>query len=220
MPVLNCRDRNRIALNSDLLGLRALGVESLLLTRGHRVPPEHPIIANAVFDTRGRELVAMAARLGESEPSPPGENFHIGVGARVIRPRENWGAAWLNERAEAGAQFLQTQLCLNLDMLQQYLAALVDARLTWKYSVVVTLAVLPSAQTARWLKQNMSDVRIPKSIIARLESSADEAAEGLAIAVEMMQQVAAFPAVSGIHLMTLGDAAALPKAIRRAGFRS
>jgi len=106
IPVLTCRDRNRIALQSDLIGLRAMGVTSLLLTRGHRVPEEHHIPAATVFDTTGRELIAMANALNEEESTLAGEQFFIGTGARAYRPRKDWRAESLNARASAGARFL------------------------------------------------------------------------------------------------------------------
>jgi methylenetetrahydrofolate reductase (NADPH) len=220
IPVLTCRDRNRIALQSDLLGLRAIGVGSVLLTRGHRIPPGHPVIANTVFDTKGKELVAMAARIGDTDPPTPGKEFLIGVGARAFRPQEGWDPGWLNKRSAAGAGFLQTQLCLNLDLLREYMAALVDARLTWKYSVVVTVAALPSVETARWLKQTMSDVRIPAEIIDRMDQSADPVREGISICAEQINEISGIPGISGVNVMTLGEPGSIRQAIADSGLRS
>lgn len=220
IPIFNCRDRNRIALISDLLGMRALGVSNVLLTRGHKIPDGHPVKATPVFDTSGRELVALAAQIGEGEPRPPGQDFFIGVGARAFRPPRNWNAESLNERSGSGAQFLQTQLCFNTDILREYMQRLVDTRITWKYSVIISLAVIPAAVTARWLKQNMSDSRIPDSLVKRLDGASDPEQEGVAICAELMQQIAAVPGVSGINLMTMGNADHLLAAIQQSGLRS
>jgi len=220
IPVLNCRDRNRIALVADLLGLRALGVNSVLLTRGHKVPDAHPLKATAVFDTSGRELVALAARLGEDVPGLSGKDFFIGVGARAFRPPGDWNADSLAERSTSGAQFLQTQLCLNTRILREYMQRLVDTRMTWKYSVVITLACIPSAVTARWLKQNMTDTRIPDAVVKRLDAATDSEQEGVAICAELMQEIAGIPGVSGINLMTTGNADHLAAAIQQSGLRS
>ncbi len=220
IPVLNCRDRNRLALTAELLGLRALGVKSVLLTRGEKLPDAHPVKAAPVFDTTGRELVALAAQLGEGEDVPPGEDFFIGVGARAFRPARNWKAESLLERSGKGAQFLQTQLCFNTDILREYLRALVEHRITWKYSVVVSLAALPSAATARWLKQNMSDSRIPEALVKRLDGAADQEQEGIRICAELMQEIARVPGVSGINLMTMGNAEHMAEAIRLSELRA
>lgn len=217
VPILTCRDRNRIALEADLLGLRALGVTSLILTRGHRVPKKHAVQAQNVFDATGRDLIALAHSMGEDEDLPPGRAFFIGTGSRVFRPNPGWKAESLTERAAAGARFLQTQLCFNLDILRHYMQSMVEAKLTWRYSVIVSLAVLPSAVTAQWVKKNLSDSRIPKPVIQRLQDSADPAAEGIAICAELMQEIAQIPGVSGIHLMTTGDQDAIPAAIEASG---
>ena len=218
MPTLTCRDRNRIAIESDLLGLRALGVSSLILTRGHKVPKKHAVQAANVFDMTGRDLIALAATM--EDEATPASGFFVGTGARVFRPNQEWKADSLSARAAAGARFLQTQLCFNLDILRQYMAAMVEARLTWRYSVIVSLAVLPSAVTAQWVKKNMSDSRIPKYIIERLEKAADPEQEGIRVCAELMQEIAAIPGVSGINLMTTGDAAAIPAAIEASGLRN
>jgi 5,10-methylenetetrahydrofolate reductase len=220
VPILTCRDRNRIALESDLLGLRELGVGSLILTRGHRVPKQHAVQAANVFDMTGRELIALASAVGEGDESAPRPGFFIGTGARAFRPNAGWRAESLTERAAAGARFVQTQICFNLDLLRHYMRAMVEAKLTWRYSVIVSLAVLPSAVTARWVKENLSDSRIPKAMIQRLEEASDPEQEGIRICAETMQQISEIPGVSGVHLMTTGDAGAIPAAVNASGLRS
>ncbi len=219
IPIFTCRDRNRIALQSDLIGLRALGVTSVLLMRGHRVPEDHVLPATTVFDTTGRELIAMASDLGEDETLGPGRAFFIGIGARAFRPNRGWRAESLTERANAGARFLQTQLCFNMDILRHYMKRFVEAKLTWNYSVMVSLSPLPSAQTAKWLKENMSDSRIPESIIQRLEDARDPQREGIEICAGLMREISEIPGVSGVNLMTTGNAQSIPAAIEASGLR-
>jgi methylenetetrahydrofolate reductase (NADPH) len=220
IPIMTCRDRNRIALTSDLLGLQALGVTSVLLIRGHKVPENHSVPANPVYDATGRELIAMASRLEEEGPLGPGKELFIGTGARVFRAGPRWRGESLEARANAGARFLQTQLCFNLDILRQYMARLVEIKLTWKFSVVVSLSPLPSAKTARWLKENMSDSRIPDDLIERLEQASDPEQEGVKICAETMQQIAEIPGISGVNLMTVGNSETIPAAIHASGLRS
>jgi len=220
IPLLTCRDRNRIALQSDLAGLRAMGVTSLLLTRGHRVPKDHHLQAATVFDTTGRELVAMAHAMDDDPSIGPEQQFFIGTGARVFLPGINWRAESLRARADAGAQFLQTQLCFNIDTIKAYVEALVRAKLTWNYSVIVSLAALPSAKTARWLKDNLTDSRIPDWVIEKLEAAPDPEREGIRICAELIQEISAIAGVSGVNLMAMGDAKAIPAAIRASALRS
>jgi len=219
IPLLTCRDRNRIALQSDLIGLRAMGVTSVLLTRGHRVPKNHPLQATTVFDTTGRELVAMANSMNEEPSVRPSEKFFIGTGARAHRPGSNWRAESLNARAKAGAQFLQTQLCFNPELIRVYIDALVRAKLTWKYSVIISLTALPSAKTALWLKENLPDSKIPAKVVERLEAASDQEQEGIKICAELMQEISQIPGVSGVNLMTMGNPESIPAAIKASGLR-
>jgi methylenetetrahydrofolate reductase (NADPH) len=220
VPIMTCRDRNRIALQSDLLGLQALGVTSLMLMRGPRVPKDHSVPASTVFDLSGRELIALASSLGDKQTPGTGREFFIGTAARAFRPKRDWRAEALVAKAAVGARFMQTQLCFNMDILRYYMECFVEAKLTRSYCVMVTLSPLPSATTARWVKENMSDSRIPDAVIQRLEDAKSPEQEGIAICAELMQEVSGIPGVSGVHLMTTGDPEAIPAAIQASGLRS
>jgi methylenetetrahydrofolate reductase (NADPH) len=212
VPILSCRDRNRGALHSDLLGLQAAGVSSLMLMRGHRVPKNHSVPASTVFDLTGRELISLAASLEHG--------FFIGTGARVFRPGPQWQAESLTERASAGAQFAQTHLCFNLDILRRYMKRFVAAKLHEKFSLVVCLSPLPSTKTARWVKENMGDSRIPASVLERLDNAADPQREGINLCADLMQEMSGIPGISGVNLMTMGDPEAILAAIKASGLRS
>ena len=219
IPLLTCRDRNRIALQSDLLGLRAMGVSSVLLTRGQKDTDNHQVKAATVADTSDLELVAMARALNDDPSGGPDEDLFIGTGARLFRAGTKWQAESLKARADAGARFLQTQLCLNTDMIRTYIDALVRTKLTWKYAVIISLAVLPSAKTAIWMKKNMRETKIPVRLIERLEDAGDAELEGIKICAELMQEISEIPGVSGVNLMTMGNPESIPAAIEASGLR-
>jgi 5,10-methylenetetrahydrofolate reductase len=220
IPLLTCRDRNRIALQSDLLGLRAMGVSSVLLVRGQKETGNHQVKAATVADTSDLELVAMARALNDDPSCGAGEDLFIGTGGRVFRAGTKWQAESLQARADAGARFLQTQLCMNTDIIRAYIDALVRTKLTWKYAVIISLTVLPSAKTAIWLKKNMRDTKIPVRLVERLQDAADAELEGIKICAELMQEISEIPGVSGINLMTMGNPESIPAAIRASGLRS
>ncbi len=219
VAIMSCRDRNRIALQSDLLGLRAMGASSVLLMRGHQVPKDHILPARTVFDISARKLIAMARDLDEDETVGPGEAFFIGTNARVFKPSHDWRAKSLTARARAGAQFLQTQLCFNMDTLRAYMERLVNLKVTWNYSMMISLAALPSAKTARWLKDNLGFSLIPEAVIKRLEHSTDPEREGIRICAELLREVADIPGVSGAHLMTMGNPEAISTVIKASGLK-
>ena len=114
----------------ELLGLQALGVTSLMLMRGPRVPKNHSVPASTVFDLSGRELIALASSLGDEQAPGPGKGFFIGTAARAFRPRRGWRAEALAAKAAAGARFIQTQICFNMDILRRYMERFVAANLT------------------------------------------------------------------------------------------
>jgi len=220
IPILGCRDRNRDALRAELLGMQALGVGSLILMRGHGIPKDHALPATAVFGTTGQQLIGMAAALGDRRHPVQGEPFLIGTGARVFRANRGWRGESLDKRFQAGARFLQTQLCFNLDILRHYMARFVEAGFHRKYLVVVSLTPLPSAVTASWIRTNLSDSRIPVTLVRQLEEARDPAAVGIALCAQLMQDVAGIEGVSGIHLMTTGDASAIVSVLEASGLGS
>lgn len=219
IATLTCRDRNRIALYRDMLGLRALGVTSILISRGPEIASNQPFKAQAVFDTSVAQLIAMATGFKELDPPVPDKEFYIGVGAKVLRAHDGWDAKSLRERSGAGARFLQLQLCFNLDMLRQYMQSLIARRLTWDCSVIVTLAPLPSAEAARWMKKHVGGARITRAVIDRLEAAADPKREGVEICAEWMREIAAIPGVGGIHLMSMGSPESIKASIVASGLR-
>jgi methylenetetrahydrofolate reductase (NADPH) len=107
-----------------------------------------------------------------------------------------------------------------MEILRRYMGRFVNAGLTKHYSVMVSLSPLPSAGTARWVKENMGDSRIPAAVIQRLEDARNPEQEGISICADLMQQISEIPGVSGINLMTTGDSAAIPAAIRLSGLRN
>ncbi len=223
LPVLTCRDRNRVALISDLLGLQALGVTSAMLVRGYRMSKEHQVPARSVFELRGKELLGIAEQMIESDGPGGGprgsEGLLTGTNARVFRPQPGWKAESLLEKASAGARFMHTQLCMNLDTLQAYMSHLIEARVTWQFSTIVTLAVLPSAETALWMKTNLRDSLVPDSVIQRLKNAPDPEQEGIKICAEHIRHIAELPGISGVHIFTPGKPELIAHAIRQSGKR-
>jgi methylenetetrahydrofolate reductase (NADPH) len=217
---LDCRDRNRLALRSDLIGLKALGVSSLILNRGSQMENSEMMDSRAVFDINCRELISMAAEVSEEHAGEPGQEFMIGTHATVFRPNAGWKAELYKTRAKAGARFLQTQPCLSMPMLRHFMRRLVDLRLTWHFAVIVTLAPLPGMQAASWQFEHAQGTVIPKAILNELAAAADPEQAGIEICVRQMQDIAAIPGVSGINLLTLGNPSAVISAIEASGLRS
>jgi len=216
---LNCRDRNRLALQSELVGLKALGVSSLILNRGNRLQNPETLTGKQVFDINCRDLISMAAEISEETVSGPGQEFMIGTSVTVFSPKPDWKAELLKTRASAGARFLQTQPCFSLPMLRRYMQRVIDLRMTWNYAVVVTLAPLTKMEMERGQLENLRGTVIPKSIMNELAAATDPEQAGIEICARQMQEIATIPGVSGINLLTLGNPAAVIAAIEASGLR-
>ena len=217
---LTCRDRNRVALESELLSLGAMGVENLLLMRGDDLPEDHRPKIKQIFELGGKQLIETAQALADDPTVKSAPDFCIGTVATVFNPKAGWTPRSLLAKVEAGARFIQTQLCFDVPTLRRYMDHLVEAQLTWKASIIVSVATLPSAMTARWLRENLRGSVVPKKVIRRLQQARDPELEGITICTELLQEIAQVPGVSGAHLMTPGEVETIPAAIRAAGLRN
>lgn len=221
-PVLHmtCRDRNRIALHSDLLGAAALGVTSLLLMRGRKFSADFPSKPATVHDWGTRKLIAAAQAL-QSDPNnenPP--HFFIGSIATAFNPARGWQPGKLAAKADAGVRFIQTQLCFDIDLIKRYVAGLVAAKLLERINVIVGIAPIPSADIGEWLASNLRATVVPDAIIKRLRRAKDPEREGIEICAEMLQQLKDVPGVSGANLMSFGNADSVARSIEISGLRS
>ena len=149
-PVLHCRDRNRIALHSEILGLRAIGVTSLILGQGQEMAADGQAPARSVFDVNDRELIGMVREIDENR-------LLIGIEDHVPAADSDWNVSALLERSAAGARFLRLRPCFDLDLLRSHLAELVDKKVTWHYSVIPSL--VPQEQGVDACAQMIRDVK-------------------------------------------------------------
>ena len=222
-PVLQvtCRDRNRIALQADLLGASALGVRNVLLMSGDP-PPEGGDAPKPVFDIGTTELIALAARMraggtlptGRRIASPP--RLFLGAADMPVDPKPGWRPDALLAKIDAGARFVQTQLCFDIDVVRRYAAALVDAGVTERASILIGLGPPASARSARWMRDNLFGVIVPDALIDRLEGAADQQEEGMRICAELLQELVGIEGVAGAHLMAPANPESIPAAAMRA----
>ncbi|HET9717006.1 MAG TPA: methylenetetrahydrofolate reductase [Pseudolabrys sp.] len=219
---LTCRDRNRIALQSDLLSAAASGVRNLLVLRGDDPSAGDQPEAAAVFDLDPRSLLETARRLRDKGELPNGRrvggraNFFLGSADNPIDPAPGWKPSSLQSKIDAGAQFVQTQFCMDVGVARRYLSRLADYGITDKLFFLIGIVPLRSAKSARWIKEKLFGAIISDTVLERMERAADPVAEGRAICLEMMHQLAEVPHVSGVHIMAPGNDAVVPEVISMA----
>lgn len=214
---LSCRNRNRIALLSDLLGAGALGVTSLLLVRGHYVPEGFNPRPKAVLDLDATELIATATRVRADDALPAVPDFYVGGLVTPHRPEPDWTPEKLLKKIDAGAQFMMTNVCMEPGILRGWFRHLVAAQVPRRVSMVVSVAIPESADDARWLKANRPTFQIPDETVRRLAQARDPEREGIEIATELVEELKSIPGVSGVHLLATRNLAAIPAVVERAG---
>ena len=220
---MSCRDRNRIAMQGDLLGAAAMGVCNVLCLSGDGVQTgDHPE-AKPVFDMDCMSLLETARTLrdesrflsGRKIDAPP--RLFLGAAANPFVEPLEFRVARLGKKIAAGASFVQTQYCYDVPALERWMARVRDHGYHERCFVLVGVGPLASARTARWIRANVPGVRIPDDVIARLEGATDQKAEGLALCVEIMQRVREIEGVAGVHVMAYRQEHRVPELVERSG---
>jgi 5,10-methylenetetrahydrofolate reductase len=215
---LSCRNRNRVSLLADLLGAASLGVSTVMLLRGNRIPSNVESRPKAVLDVNANELIAIAAGLKTDERLPGFPDLYVGGTTVPHEPKADWKPRKLVERTDAGAEFFITFTCMDTDLLRRYMKRLVATQMTRKAAFIVSLTIFSTAAEARWMRDNRPNVLIPDSVIEQLDNANDPRKEGLAICAEQLSELAQIPGVSGANIMATRDLAAIPEAIKAADF--
>jgi methylenetetrahydrofolate reductase (NADPH) len=220
-PVLQitCRDKNRIALQSELMGAAALDIRNILVLTGDDPKAGDQPDTKPVFDIDSRTLLETARRLRDEHKLPTGRAvagkaaFFLGAADMPIDPPAGWQPKSLLAKIAAGAQFAQTQFCLDAAIVRRYAAVLVDAGITRELALLIGVNPLRSAKSAQWMKKNLFGTIIPDAMIARMEQAADPVREGIRICVELIEELATVPGIAGVHIMAPGNDAAIPEVI-------
>ena len=219
------RDRNRLALEADVLGAAALGVHSLLCLTGDSVEAGDQPEAKPVFDLKSNEFMALVRTMRDEAVFPGGRRLAsaprllIGGADAPREPKAGETPASLQAKIDAGADFFQTQFCFDMAMLRRYLAWLGDFGIPERTAIIVGIGPLKSARSARWMNENLFGVHIPDAVIARLDGASDPQAEGIRICVELIEELQGIDEVAGAHLMAPHGEQSCAEAIARSGLR-
>ncbi len=222
---LTCRDRNRMALQSDLLAAGALGIPSvLLLTGDHPRFGDHPD-AKSVFDLDGVQLTWVARTLrddgrlmsGRSLRTRPG--WLIGTVENPFAPPTEFRARRLAKKVAAGAEFVQTQYVFDVGLFARWMTDVRELGVTQHCSVIAGVGPIRSLRALEFMRTGVPGIHVPEHVERRLRGVRSDkvAAEGIALCVETIQQVADIAGVSGVHVMALGFEHGIPEIAARAG---
>jgi methylenetetrahydrofolate reductase (NADPH) len=226
-PVMqvSCRDRNRIAIQGDLLGAAAMGVRNVLCLTGDGVQAGDQPEAKPVFDLESTTLLRTARILCEKGQFLSGRRlevaprFFLGAASNPFVPPYDFRPIRLGKKIEAGADFIQTQYCFDLPRLHQFMQSVRDLGLHERVFILVGVGPLRSAKAAEWMRTHVPGVVIPDVVINRLNSvpAAQQRQEGKRICVEIIQEVREIQGVSGVHVMAYRQEELVAEIIDEAG---
>jgi methylenetetrahydrofolate reductase (NADPH) len=178
--------------------------------------------AKPVFDLDARQLLETARLLRDKGELPTGRKvsgraeFLLGCADNPIDPQPGWEPKALAAKVAAGAQFAQTQFCMDTQVVRRYMARLAEHGLADRLYVLIGIVPLRSAKSARWIKEKLFGAIIPDAMVARMEQASDPSAEGRRICLDVIAELADIPHVAGCHIMAPGNDAVVPDIITAA----
>ena len=212
-PILQmvCRDRNRIAIQSDILGAAALGINNILcLTGDHQKFGDHPMAKN-VFDMDSIQLIYTVKTMREEGKFLGGEEIKgkpmlfIGAAENPFADPFEIRAARLGKKAKAGVEFLQTQCIYNMERFEKWMEMVRYRGLHERVAILAGVTPFKSVGMARYMKNSVPGMDVPEELIERLKSVPKEkqSEEGIKICVETIQRLKQIPGIRGIHIMAI-----------------
>ncbi|HEY5816820.1 MAG TPA: methylenetetrahydrofolate reductase [Mesorhizobium sp.] len=202
-----CRDKNRIAIQGDVLGAAAMGVANILCLTGDGVQAGDQPGAKPVFDLDSMSLLETIRIMrdngkflsGRRLTTPP--KVFVGAAINPFAPPFDFRAPHLGKKIAAGAQFVQSQYCFDVPMFRTFMQRVRDLGFADKVFILCGVGPLASAKTARWMRSNVPGVHIPDIVIKRLEGAQDQKAEGKRLCIDIINEVKEIPGVAGVHVM-------------------
>jgi methylenetetrahydrofolate reductase (NADPH) len=222
---MTTRDRNRIAIQSDLLGAAALGMTNLLCLSGdHQRFGDHPTAKN-VYDIDSIQLIQTVHQMreegkfinGEDIKTPP--KFFIGAAANPFADPFAIRVPRLAKKAAAGVDFIQTQCIYNMDKFKEWMKGVVDRGLHEKVKILAGVTPMKSVGMARYMKRSVPGMDVPDEVIKRLQGAGkgNAAAEGIKFCVEQIQELKEMEGIAGVHLMAIEWEEKVPEMVKAAG---
>ncbi|GAB6161615.1 methylenetetrahydrofolate reductase [Desulfothermus naphthae] len=221
-----CRDRNRLAMQSDILGGYAMGIRTILCLSGdHQKFGDHPQ-AKGVYDLDSMQLAAMVKKmrdegkfLGGDDIDVPPKKIFIGAAANPFAEPHNWRVYRLAKKIKAGVDFIQTQCIYNMKRFKEWLKQANDMGLTEKVYILAGITPLKSVGMARYMQNKVPGMDVPEELIKRLKGAGKEKAaeEGIKIACEQIEEFKELKGVAGVHLMAIEWEHKVPEIAERAG---
>jgi methylenetetrahydrofolate reductase (NADPH) len=219
---LVCRDKNRLALEADLMGAAMYGVQNVCCLTGDDVTAGDEPEARRVFDLDGVQLIQLARTLDRGHylsgrAIDPVPDFFVGAVENPSAPPLEYRVRRAAKKALAGARFLQLQVTYRTDLLERFLGAAVDTGLTRRVAMIPSIMILRTAGARRVVSRSVPGIDMPPELVRRVESATDAEAECFEIAYELATHALAQPGVAGLHFISFRKDAGIAKLCARLG---
>jgi len=224
-PVMQivCRDRNRLAIQSDILGAQALGIGNFLCLSGdHQKFGNHPTAKN-VFDLDSIQLIATLRKMRDEKKFLCGEEISgevklfIGAAANPFADPFEFRVTRLAKKVKAGADFIQTQAVYDVDRFARFMEMVCERGLDRQVYILAGIIPIRTVGMARYMRDSVPGVYVPDEIVDRMSAAKDKKAEGLNIALELIEKLRKIPGVRGVHIMAVGWEEVVPTIVEKAG---
>lgn len=220
---MTCRDRNRIAIQSDILGAVALGIQNLLCLSGdHQKFGNHPGSKN-VHDLDSIQLIEVVRKMRDEAQFMSGDKISggvplfIGAAANPYADPFEFRVLRLAKKVKAGADFIQTQAVFDVERFANWMEMVRDKGLDQKVHILAGLIPIKSAGMARYMRDYVSGLMVPDELVTRMENAKDPKEEGVEIALEIIEEIRDTPGVHGVHIMAVAWEEVVPLIAERAG---
>jgi len=229
---MTCRDRNRLAIQADILGAYLLGIRNMLcLTGDHQCFGNHPT-ARYVFDLDSIQLIRMVKNMRDNKIFACGEEIKNSKKAEPKEPRMFIGGAAnpfadpfefrvlrLEKKVNAGLDFVQTQCIYDIDRFSRWMEQVRERNLQTRCKILAGVTPLKTAGMARYMRDKVAGISMPDKYVTRMEQAKDQNAEGIAICVEQIGQLRSIEGVAGIHLMAIEWEEKVAEIVEKAGLK-
>ena len=221
---MTCRDRNRIAMQSDVIGASALGIRNVLCISGdHQIFGNHPQAKN-VYDLDSIQELMVLRNLregtnwsGEALPEPP--QLYLGTAANPFADPFEFRVTRLGKKVDAGAQFVQTQCVLDVERFKRFMRLAVEKGLHERVHIIAGVIPLRSHKAALFMKNKVAGMSVPDELVERLRKASDPKEEGIRMCVETMQELASLRGVHGVHVTAIAWEEIIPRLVQEAGVK-
>ncbi len=222
---MTCRDRNRLAIQSDLLGAAALGIKNLLCLTGDHQSFGNHATARGVYDLDSIQLIKMVKDMRDEKRFACGEEmdfeprFFIGAASNPFADPFDFRPLRLAQKIAAGADFVQTQLIYNLPKFKEFMKRVVDMGLHEECDILAGVGPIKSVGMARYMQNNVPGLDVPEDIVARLKGVPKDQVrnEGIKQCADIIQEVRDVPGIAGVHVMAIEWEEAVPHILELAG---